>query len=162
MKSFFSVVIGVVAVVIVGSLFIVGSPQTERLRRFDETRQNNLSMIQNELLYYRDTHDGQLPASLDVLNDDFRGFRVPVDPVSGEPYTYEIKSTSTIALCATFALSSDGGGVSVTYPSYPRYSEDNWIHPAGRHCFERTLPPYQDATKQKFDGPHPVPRLPID
>lgn len=146
MKAFISIVMGIIVLAVIAAFFMIGSPQKERLRRFDEMRQNQLANLQNEILNYRELHKGELPKSLDQLNSDFPGFRVPADPVTREPYGYEVKSTSTIQLCATFALpfEQDEKRAQLTAP-YPIYGAEFWSHSAGHHCFTRTLPPYEPA-----------------
>lgn len=138
----------VVALLVIGAFFIVGSPATNRQRAADQKRVNDLQSIQGQLVYYWQ-QKGKLPARLDELNDPLVGFSVPVDPVTNEAYEYEAQGTLSFDLCATFALKSEGSGATagstiITKPvpiggefETPQY----WAHDAGGVCFTRTIDP---------------------
>ncbi len=145
-----------VAAIILGFV-LVGSPAEQRAVRLDETRVNDLSMIQNEVVnYYTSKH--VLPKSLDSLTNTLYGFAVPVDPANNEAYTYTAHdvelidaktgvTASTFTLCANFATDSSVTSTSslATTPVPTRdiygnspYS-NNWAHTAGNFCFDRTV-----------------------
>lgn len=145
MKYFIYLVILLVALAVVGGFFIVGSPQEERLRRFDQRRVNDLQVIQSQIINYW-TKKSQLPENLVALTDDISGFVTPIDPETGEEYLYEIKDTNnlTFSLCANFARPSFGSlndpYLREKYPvSFNVIYEQNWQHDAGLVCFERTI-----------------------
>ncbi len=138
MKYFVWVVMGVVAVAVVGGFFIVGSPQEERLRRFDDRRAQDLQMLQAEIINYWQLKR-ELPRSLDMLKDDIRGFAPAVDPESGASYEYATKSPLVFELCATFNRASNVAMPSAPRQAYPYGGEINWEHKAGKTCFERTI-----------------------
>lgn len=148
MKYFIYTVITVVAAMVVVGFFIVGSPKEERMRQFDERRVNNLSSLQYEVINYWQSKL-KLPAKLDDLNSDIKGFTVYTDPETGAAYEYAIKADKTFELCATFALPSDEtmnapGVVPVAPASAPIYKDgyrESWKHTAGRACFTRTIDP---------------------
>lgn len=162
MKLLPSIVIGVVAVSVVASFFIIGSPIKERVRRFDERRISDLQSIQWEVVNYWQKKS-QLPATLVALNDDIRGFSVPRDPETGGAYEYAGEGATSFSLCATFSLAnndrSDARGM--TKPVPVGGENQSWAHGAHRTCFTRTIdkdlyPPALQATRGR-----PVPIKPM-
>lgn len=129
---------------ITAGFFIVGSPATQRDRRFDEQRINNLQILQNEIINYW-TQKDVLPLKLDVLKNSVSGFSPPVDPQTGQTYEYNIKSKLIFELCANFKkLSLNPTGNIKIRSSVPIYNDSfsqNWNHGVGRVCFERTIDP---------------------
>lgn len=157
MKYFVYTIIGIVTTAIVAGFFIIGSPQEERLRRFDEQRINDLQYLQSQIVFYWQNKK-KLPENLEILRDDLRGVTVPSDPQTGESYGYEIRGPLTFALCATFSRPSLGRKVdtaekSTSYreskpiratpsPPEPYYGirgSTSWEYNAGRTCFERNI-----------------------
>lgn len=155
MKYFIAVVVAVVGVAAGISLYVVGSPGKARLRRFDDIRVQNLQFIQDQVFsYWVDTKT--VPARLIDLNDDIRQVRIPLDPSTGESYTYEKKGNEQFIVCANFALSNEPSSKSVAvrepYPYYyGYYVGDNlaWEHGVGMTCFTRTIDKerYQQGNK---------------
>lgn len=146
MKYFIYTVIAVVLAAIVTGFIIAGSPQEERLRRFDQERLNALQIIQSEIISYW-TNKNKLPEQLTLLEDSIRGFRVPVDPQTGASYIYTINGPLSFTLCATFNLPSQelmepqrGMPKAMPYP-YGGYMNDNWTHQEGDTCFDRVIDP---------------------
>ena len=135
MKIFPAIVIGVVAVAVITGFFIVGSPVTERVRRFDERRVSDLQTIQWEVINYWQKKN-QLPVALSDLRDDIRGFVPPQDPETALPYEYAVNGANSLnvvnsfSLCSTFVMA---GGTTA------QIQNDNWAHGAGRTCFTRTI-----------------------
>ncbi|MDE1988753.1 MAG: hypothetical protein KGI39_03585, partial [Patescibacteria group bacterium] len=91
---------------IIGGFFIMGSPFSLRMKRFDERRVNDLQNIQSQIVnvYQR---KGVLPNNLDELKDPIAGFNVPLDPDTATSYGYEKVADLNFKLCATFSLKSD-------------------------------------------------------
>ena len=149
MKLFTYIVIAIVAGSVIAGFFIVGSPQQERMRRFDSERLNHLQMIQGEIINYW-LSKSRLPLGLDELTDSIRGFRAPNDPETNDAYIYIRKDDLLFELCATFVLPSDGyNGTSFAVPTKPEparapYPQDlysTWEHGVGYTCFERKIDP---------------------
>ncbi len=127
-------VTAVVTASIITGFFLIGSPMTERVRRFDERRVNDLQTIQWEVINYWQKKN-RLPVTLDELRDDVRGFSVPADPATGAAYGYALETPSDgpiFSLCADFSMENRGAGD-------PVYRQDNWDHPAGQFCFRRAV-----------------------
>ena len=149
MKYFIFIIILLVVVAVVAGFFVVGSPQQERLRRFDERRIQDLQIIQSEIINYWMQKE-RLPESTAVLRDDIRGFVPPRDPQTGEEYGYQVKNNVDLIfeLCANFVTSNLGSGNDLNTPqmAYPypmgMYPEQqNWQHDKGLVCFERKIDP---------------------
>ncbi len=132
----------ITAVVVLGSIvsgfFIIGSPASQRLRRFDERRVNDLQVLQNEIINYWGQKD-RLPKSLDNLKNDINGFTPPKDPQTSSVYEYKVLGALKFELCATFNVKSSSASEKLTYGG-PYYAE-NWDHEIGRVCFSRTIDP---------------------
>ncbi len=131
-----------VLIAITFSFFVIGSPATARLTQLDNQKLSDLQTIQQQVVNYWQTKE-KLPITLNELNDSISGFRVPVDPQSKTNYVYTIKDQVNLSfeLCATFNKQSDNVNEQIVKPMY--YSSDlyaqNWNHPAGYFCFERTI-----------------------
>ena len=154
-KIFIYLIIAIVTVAIAAGFFIVGSPQSERLRRFDDQRVSDLQIIQGQLNYFWQNKE-KLPLTLSDLKDPISGFNPGKDPQTGADYVYNVKSDLEFALCANFNLSSfQSGKPSIELPTYPpQYypsGDSNWTHDAGYVCFERTIDPelYKPIQKAK-------------
>lgn len=142
-KRFIYGVSGIVVVTVVAGFFVVGSPQKERLLRFDDRRVSDLQSLQSEVLFFWQSKN-RLPEVLAQLEDDIRGIRAPHDPETGAEYGYEVRGPETFALCATFVKENIGASSPSGVPkpvSYDRSFGANWEHPAGYFCFERTIDP---------------------
>lgn len=140
------VIIGVVAAVVVFGFYLAGSPQSQRLTRFDERRVSDLQIIQGQLISYWQTKH-TLPAGLSNLEDDISGFRVPRDPKTNQSYEYQKEANLKFSLCAAFdtkTTDQDEARSAAPYPYRGKidpYSPENWEHGVGRQCFTRTIDP---------------------
>ena len=146
------VLAGITAFVVVGSIiagfFIVGSPFTQRLRRMDSQRINDLVTINSQIVSYY-VESGALPPDLDKVKDRFV-MVVPVDPVTKSKYEYKATGKLSYEVCASFELPSkkgfDGYYYSMPYPA------EDWSHDKGSKCFKKLV----DRTMYK--APLPVMR----
>jgi hypothetical protein len=150
------IVVGLVSGAVIVGFFVVGSPFAQRDNRLDERRVGDLSIIQSQLINYWQ-NKGALPAKLDDLNSDISGFRVPVDPKTGQAYTYTTSSDRVFSLCADFQTSTRGLDYRPTAVNPVPYEElqSNWFHDAGHHCFDRTIDPDFYPPVQKTPAPSP-------
>ena len=143
---------------IIGGFFIIGSPFTLRMKRFDERRVNDLQNIQYQIVNFYQ-RKGVLPNSLDELKDPLSGFNIPLDPDTNASYEYEKvtdlptgqaslptgKAGLSFKLCADFSLESDAlidsKGVSRPMPVFYGESSlnENWRHEKGLVCFDRKI-----------------------
>lgn len=157
----------VVLASIITGFFIVGSPQSQRSRRFDGERAQHLQTLQSQIVNYW-LLKGKLPDSLGALTDHISGFSAPVDPESGQAYEYRVSGKLSFELCAVFKRDGTQSGAwnpssreapvfTVAYPAKPYAgpsANDNWTHSAGRMCFSRTIDPEFYRPQQK---PAPAP-----
>ncbi len=106
----------VVAFAVAWGFFLVGSPATRRLERFDERRLQDLqtiareiqSMVENE--NKKGTLKGPLPKTLEEAAQRARDQRLNSrDPETNEPYRFRIKNETTYELCATFRAATQLG-----------------------------------------------------
>lgn len=130
---------------IIGGFLIVGSPATQRNRRFDERRVSDLAVLQDQIITYW-TQKNKLPENIEDLRDPTRGFEPPRDPQTDLSYEYRVLAPLSFEMCAAFATEQKTGGRSGVYPSVPTYfGKDapnfSWEHDAGRFCFSRTIDP---------------------
>jgi len=159
-----ALVTAAVITVIVLGFFIMGSPQTQRLVRFDQEKVNDLSNIQWQIVNFYQQKE-RLPETLEELEDPLIGFIVPQDPQTEEEYGYVPAEDLTFQLCAEFNKESHGyeaeGKPVVVVDRSSQYSgygfeNENWTHGEGNTCFERTIDPERyPPTKAE---PIPLPR----
>lgn len=139
----------VVLSTIVSGFFIIGSPRTQRLLRFDAEKIQNLENIQWQIVNYWQLKE-TLPKALSDLEDPISGFVAPRDQQTGEEYSYKIISELAFELCARFNKESVGNAiindvrVAKSFPIKPvklGVENSNWSHREGEVCFERTIDP---------------------
>jgi len=128
--------------VIIGAFFIVGSPQTARLLQFDQQKIQDLQIIQGQIVNYWQRKE-VLPNSLADLNDPISSYKIPNNPQTNQPYEYRVKDAQNLAfeLCVNFNregtdMYAPGGGLNIPVS---KQILDNWQHPAGDYCFQRTI-----------------------
>jgi len=131
--------------VIVAGFFIVGSPATQRQRRLDDQRINDLQTLQNEIVNYWQQKN-KLPTRLDDLQNSISGFVPPKDPETNNIYEYNVNQPLTFELCAVFKTENSVNSQKSTAPQSTPYYYDtpyqqNWSHKTGRSCFPRTIDP---------------------
>ncbi len=146
MKWFVRVVSTVGIFFIIFGFVTAGSPFSQRMRRFDERRVQDLQVIQSEIINYWQSKRS-LPQNINQLRDEIRGFIPPKDPETGVSYEYRILGSLKFELCATFKTSNKDEPSqlrekfgSVPPGSYP-IIDGTWLHDAERTCFERTIDP---------------------
>lgn len=143
----------VIIAAIAAGFFIVGSPATQRARRFDAERVSHLQMIQGGVINYW-VYKEELPPDMDALKDDLTGFVPERDPETGAQYGYRATGPLSFELCAVFKTEESSidthtfasKPMPLLYPDGPMrssLSEQNeiWGHSAGSNCFSRTIDP---------------------
>lgn len=136
---------------IIGGFFIMGSPFTLRMKRFDERRVNDLQNIQSQVVNFYQ-RKGVLPNALDELKDPIAGFNIPLDPDTAVSYDYEKvadpltgQASLNFKLCSNFSLPSDAlidskntaRPMPITSEAFP--INENWRHGKGTVCFDRKI-----------------------
>jgi len=139
----------VIASIVIGFV-VMGSPQTQRMKRIDQERVSDLSNIQRQIVNYWQTKE-ILPETLSDLEDQISGFIPSVDPETEEPYAYRVVSSLAFEICATFNLSNKESEKDPRKLLYPvnGITGESWEHEAGEVCFERTI----DIEKYKLREP---------
>jgi hypothetical protein len=150
----------ITSVVILASIiygfFLIGSPATQRARRFDDQRVSDLEQIESDVITYWQQKN-VLPLNSTDLQNMFSV--LPTDPESKLPYEYNLNGTLRFSLCADFKT-SDISQTSryqavpqpFTGPAYSPYQE-NWSHDKGHVCFDRKI----DPSLYKLNNGVPVP-----
>lgn len=143
----------IVLAAIIAGFFVVGSPATQRQRRFDDQRTSDLQILQNEIVNFWQAKN-TLPEQLADLKNNISGFAPPTDPETNLAYEYSPHLPLSFDLCAVFKAA--GLNINQT-PEAPRpmsyYSDpyqQNWSHGVGRTCFSRTIDP-EIYKLNKFD-----------
>lgn len=139
-----AIILAIVTVVSIGAgFFIIGSPATQRNRRFDEQRVSDLQILQGQVVNHW-TQKGVIPEKLSDLQDSISGFVVPADPETGAPYEYKTVDKLKFELCANFKTVGPvdfyNQPKSLIYAPNDPYSQ-NWAHKAEKTCFNRTIDP---------------------
>lgn len=135
----------IVIATIATSAGITGGPLQARLRDQDRQRVNDLRSIHHSVRNFS-REQGRLPATLEECNSNPGTFISSLkDPVTDEPYGYEIKGDNRFVLMATFNLPS-------RLPSSGRNTYDPqgdsfWKHGSGPAEFTIDL-----GTRRKKDG----------
>ena len=99
----------------------------------DDRRVQDVLDISGQVVSYTE-RTGRLPVDLSDLRED--GSKIPADPVTSKPYSYEISGRDSIRLCADFSSANYfevGGGYQGDY------FEGVWEHGAGRQCLDRNV-----------------------
>ncbi len=126
--------------IIIGSIIlgfaVLGSPQSQRMYKYDMQKVTELQNISYGVESYYSTH-GTLPESVGQLQASDYLYGAGIDPQSNLPYEYEKTSKNTYNLCAEFNLASPEANQSDIYARPVGYK--TWTHPAGYHCFEETI-----------------------
>ena len=137
-KTKVAIVSLIVLASIIYGIVIIGSPASQRAKTLDEQRVNDLSSIQNQIVYMQWENKGEVPATLDALKDPISNYTLPTDPETKQNYEYTMLSKNSFELCATFktivATTSDITR-SISYP----YINESWQHGAERTCFTRVI-----------------------
>src|SRR6185369_6349431 len=143
--AFQGLIILVVALAVSYGFYVAGSPQNQRLVRFDQQKVNDLQSIQSYLVYNYWQQKGSLPASIDALNDPISNFIVPKDPQTGQSYEYRVTGQHSFQICASFnkesVIQSPTGIKPMTAPVGSDTLNGSWDHGVGQVCFDRTIDP---------------------
>jgi hypothetical protein len=136
-----------VAAALVWGFVVSGTPQSERLRRFDARRVTDLSNIQRQIVSHWQQR-GALPEKLDALADSISGYKAPLDPQDATPYRYRIVGERQFELCAVFR--ADNRDDTKYTGLKPYYDTDfrTWDHGKGITCFTRTIDPARYPSRQ--------------
>ncbi|MDX9913339.1 MAG: DUF5671 domain-containing protein [Candidatus Moranbacteria bacterium] len=146
---------GIICLSIILGFLASGSPKTQRMRSFDNTRANDLENLANCISSFANEHNA-LPESLDELGKDssYAYCSNRKDPETGNLYEYIAINKSRrsgqiiegeFELCANFSLDSKeavGSDEKYGYPNKTKWSQ----HIAGRECDKESVVIKNDST----------------
>jgi len=121
----------------------MGTPQTQRLERYDSQKISDLQNIQWQIVNYWQ-QKGEIPQTLEALRDPISGFMLPHDPQTGEDYGYRATGELSFELCADFnrpTRKATASRVPVPVKFSGGLDSDSWQHGVGSECFPRTIDP---------------------
>jgi len=154
----------VLLIAVVAGFFIVGTPSQQRARRFDSQRITELQQIDSEVLNYW-ISQRQLPKTLVAISEKQTYFLAPNDPETGTAYEYIIKDSLSYSLCGTFSLPSleqelkSKSIAPLATAPYGGPTNQNWLHGAGRTCFDHTIDPKLYPLTDSLGRPLPATKL---
>ena len=126
---------------IVAGFSVLGTPQSQRMLRYDSQKVSDLQSVQWQLVNYWQ-QKGSLPENLESLRDPISGYSLPLDPQSKASYEYKKTGVMSFELCAEFNQENTKESMSrAVYIEPVGKTPENWQHGIGRHCFERTIDP---------------------
>ncbi|MDJ0728573.1 MAG: hypothetical protein QNJ33_01130 [Crocosphaera sp.] len=136
--SIFAVTIGILT-----GFWLLGSPQLQRSLKADKRRVENLhditEFIRRETI--KSKNNSALPQSLPD-----KGYTL--DPMSKQPYEYNIIDGTEYQLCANFETDSQKNRKK---DDFYRRLDLFWDHPQGRHCYtlnaKKTPPELYDYSR---------------
>lgn len=150
----------VVSVVIVATIIwgfaVMGSPQSQRLFRYDNQKINDLQNLQWQVISYWQMN-GAIPKDLGELTSS-QQYIVPTDTQLEKNYEYKPTGLMTFDLCADFNkedMTNQYQYADVAPMGYPNSAKvsvvqnNNWNHRAGRQCFSRVIDPVAYPTQIK-------------
>ncbi|MGC1308927.1 MAG: hypothetical protein WA885_17000 [Phormidesmis sp.] len=131
-RAFVAISFVCVIAAVVAGFWLLGSPGRQRLLSLDQERVQDLSAIASDLQRATTNATGESTEPLpEQLPEYTLATEYARDPVTDEPYEYNRLSNTEYELCATFATAYDAQERDAR-----RFIQPNWMHPAGRHCFE--------------------------
>ncbi len=129
----------VIGVVILG-VMTIGSPAKQKAKQLDETRVSDLMTIQNQIVYTHWQNKGDIPETLEELNNPIDNYVIPEDPKTGENYEYKKISKNSFNLCANFETENILEGATKEKVVNKNYlMNENWQHNSGKYCFTRII-----------------------
>ena len=123
--TFFAVIVVVALASIITSFFIIDSPLTARMKKYDLQRVNDLFSLDSVINFYYQ-ENGELPQDLSAPR--FSGY---LNPETKEPYSYNVLGDKNYELCASFSLAVELGDQDYFYGGVKDWN----YHDAGYQCF---------------------------
>ena len=136
---------------LIAAVWVMDSPAVQRDLRLDQRRVAELSELQVLVEDWARTR-GALPVSLAQIAAQPGMAPSLRDPLDGTSYGYAVLGARRYRLCAVFATDT----AAMREPPSPQTGRPvEWAHPAGPHCFERTLPRENAAPVDSKPVPSP-------
>lgn len=125
---------------IVLGFVVIGSPKTQRLKKYDMQKVSDIQQLQSEGVYYWQVN-GELPKSLPDLADQY-GYLTLNQPDSKELYEYNIVSPQSFEICAEFNFKSEKNNLysrTIIDTKYNYNTPSDWSYEQGRSCFKYVI-----------------------
>jgi hypothetical protein len=157
MRKIWAIGVGIVILVfIILGFGVLGSPQTQRLIRYDNQKISDLQNIQWQVISYWQLN-GMMPASLSDIKSQQQYTEIPTDPQLKTTYEYKKTDTMVFELCAEFNKEdknqnpyiTNGVNSKIMNSTGDVIQNSNWNHGAGRQCFSRVIDPVLYPTQVK-------------
>ncbi len=155
-RKMWAVIVGIIiAISIILGFSVLGSPQTQRLIRYDNQKVSDLNEIQWQVISYWQMN-GTIPVSLSDIKSSQQYVIIPTDPQSKTTYEYRKMDAMTFELCAEFNKENmanqnqygyEVAPVGVGFGKMDVIQNNNWNHKAGRQCFSRVIDPIAYPTQ---------------
>lgn len=140
-RKFWAIVSGIVILVfIILGFSVIGSPQTQRLLRYDDQKISDLQNLQWQVINYWQMN-GSIPETMP---------NIAIDQQSKKAYEYRKTGAMTFELCADFNKENNMQNRSLIEGAYYKggvTANDAWDHASGRGCFQRTIDPVMYPTQ---------------
>ena len=155
-RKMWAVIVGIIiAISIILGFSVLGSPQTQRLIRYDNQKVSDLNEIQWQVISYWQMN-GTIPVSLSDIKSSQQYVIIPTDPQSKTTYEYRKMDAMTFELCSEFNKENmanqnqygyEVAPVGVGFGKMDVIQNNNWNHKAGRQCFSRVIDPIAYPTQ---------------
>jgi len=123
---------------LVAAFLAMRTPTEVRQARQDQRRVEDLIALKTEIEGWHG-RTGAFPSNLSELSQQ-PGARVNLqDPFDAQPYRFEAIDARHYRLCANFVTDS------ATMPDAAAWTDRQWRHPQGSHCFTLTIPERKDS-----------------
>jgi hypothetical protein len=145
-KIWLGVSLVIIAASIIWGFSVLGSPNTQRLIKYDNQKISDLQNLQWQVINYWQMN-GSIPEKWTAQM---------LDKQTGKPYEYKRIDAMTFELCAHFnrenAINKDSIMIEeIGYPTKADYGisnqNDNWQHGVGNQCFTRIIDPIAYPTQ---------------
>ena len=122
---------------LIATFLVMRTPMEVRQARQDQRRIEDLSALKAEIEGWKH-RTGSLPSTLFELAQQ-PGARLNLqDPFDARPYEYRVVDARHYQLCASFITDS------AAMRNAAAWTDRQWRHPRGHHCFVLTLPERKD------------------
>lgn len=143
--------LGIIIISISTGFYVIGSPKTQRLMKYDQNKLNDLQMISTSIKYFSDEHK-RLPKDLTELRSDSSMSFRSTDFQTNELYEYSIIDQTSYSLCAVFNLDSSETNQYSRYSYYGYgYEDEVWsMYKKGTYCFKQKIIPKPVSNNTKY------------
>jgi len=137
-KIWLSSAILIILISIVLGFVIIGSPKSQRLKRLDFEKINDIQQLQSSVVSFWQVNN-KLPQGLEEVRGQYGYFDMN-QPDSSKPYEYSIVSPNSFEICAEFNFDSGdqnnyNRSIMDVDIKYNYTTPSDWSYKEGRSCF---------------------------